>query len=275
MVNHLKVSKRTGETIDIEESEANIYDSTAYARRSILVNATGTATLLATEANQTNKAQYVRLTDGTDDVDVITNTDDSTNIDGVNGLVGSSILYARIDGDKIKPLRMDASTHSIQTLEYEHHEIHSGSSFVCVDLRNVDSTTFKWQVTTPAGTKYAHMVFDIDCTGEMTVLITEGSDRVDGTALVELNRNRVGTPNVAGTILTHTPTGGSTDGTVVLVNHRSGATGQGSKTVSGGGLRGGNEFVLKPATKYVISVTTYADVWVTLDLDWYEHTDKD
>ena len=168
----------------------------------------------------------------------------------------------------------DASTETLITTSYAHHELHSGSSFVCTDLRNVSTTTFKWQVTTPAGTKYAHMIFDINCTGEMTTLITEGSDRVDGTALVELNRRRVGTPTVATVIVTHTPTGGATDGTVVLLTSRSGATAAGARTVSGGSARGNNEFILKPATKYVISVTTYADVWVSLDLDWYEHTDK-
>ena len=169
---------------------------------------------------------------------------------------------------------VDASTETLQQISYEHHEIHSGSSFVGIDLRNVSTTTFKWQVTTPNSLKYAHMIFDIDCTGEMTVLITEGSDKTDGTALVELNRNRVGTPTAATVILTHTPTGGATDGTVVLMNHRSGATGVASKTIAAGGARGGNEFVLKPNTKYVISVTTYADVWVSLNLNWYEHTDK-
>jgi len=171
-------------------------------------------------------------------------------------------------------IRIDASTNSLQTISYEHHEIHSGSSFVCVDLQSVSTATFKWQVTTPATLVYAHMIFDIDCTGEMTVLITEGSDKTDGTALAEINRNRVGTPAAATVIVTHTPTDGTTDGATVLVNHRSGATGVGSKTISGGGYRGGNEFVLKPSTKYVISVTTYAAVFVTLDIDWYEHTDK-
>ena len=181
------------------------------------------------------------------------------------GIIGNEIW---------RPAALDASTHALEVINYDHHEIHGGSSFVCLDLRNVSTATFKWQVTTPNSTKYSHMVFDLDCTGEMTVLVTEGSDRTDGTALVELNRRRVGTPKVAGTIVTHTPTGGTTDGTTVLINHRSGSTGVGSKTISSGGLRGGNEFILKPNTKYVISVTTYADVWVTLDLDWYEHTDK-
>lgn len=171
-------------------------------------------------------------------------------------------------------VRIDASTNTLQVIDYDHHEIHSGSHWVCYDLQNVDTTTFKWQVTTPAGTKYAHMIFNADCTGEMLSLITEGSDRTDGTALAEINRNRVGTPGVATVIVTHTPTGGTTDGATTIMNHRSGATGSGNKTISAGGARGGNEFILKPSTKYVIAVTTYADVWVTLGLDWYEHTDK-
>ena len=171
-------------------------------------------------------------------------------------------------------IRIDASTNTLQTIEYEHHEIHSGSSFVCHDLRNVNTTTFKWQVTTPDSLVYAHMVFDINCTGEITVLVTEGSDKTDGTALVELNRRRVGTPAVAAVVVTHTPTSGTTDGTVTLINHRSGATGVGSRTIAAGGTRGGNEFILKPNTKYVISATTYADVWITLQIGWYEHTDK-
>ena len=178
------------------------------------------------------------------------------------------------NGTNWHPAIIDTNTRAITTINYAHHKIHSGSSFVCIDLQNVDTTTFKWQVTTPASTKYAHIIFDLDCTGEMTVLITEGSDRTDGTALTELNRNRVGTPTTATVIVPHTPTGGDTDGTVILMNHRSGATGVGSKTIAAGGARGGNEFILKPATKYVISVTTYADVWVSLDLDWYENTNQ-
>ena len=171
-------------------------------------------------------------------------------------------------------VRIDASTNSLQTIEYEHHEIHGGSSFHTSDVREVDTTTFKWQVTTPAGTKYSHIVFNIECTGEMLLLVTEGSDRTDGTALVEINRNRVGTPTVAGTIITHTPTGGTTDGATTIFTTRVGSTGVGSKTLSGGGSRGNNEYILKPSTKYVVSVTTYATVNVSLELDWYEHTDK-
>lgn len=181
---------------------------------------------------------------------------------------------ATYDGTNFIYPRVDASTYALETIEYEHHEIHSGSSFVVSDVQQVDTTTMKWQVTTPDSTKYAHVVFDIECTGEMSLTITEGSDRTDGTALAEINRNRVGTPTTATVIATRTPTGGSTDGATTIFTKRSGATGVASKTVAAGGSRGLNEFVLKPNTKYVVAVETFADVYVAFGVDWYEHTDK-
>lgn len=185
----------------------------------------------------------------------------------LNGRWGSS-------AGETDEIRIDASTNTLQTIEYEHHEIHSGSSFNTCDVQLVDTTTIKWQITTPAGTKYSHMVFNVAGNGEIYASITEGSDRVDGTAMAEINRNRVGTPNVAGTIITRTPTGGTTDGAVTLCQVRAGSTGVSGKTVSGGGARGQNEFVLKPSTKYIASVTTYAATYVSIEFDWYEHTDK-
>ncbi|GAG00920.1 unnamed protein product, partial [marine sediment metagenome] len=110
-----------------------------------------------------------------------------------------------------------------------------------------------------------------DCTGECLAVVTEGSDRTGSDVVASVNRNRVGTPNTSGVVVNSTVASGSTDGTVTLINHRSGATGQASKTVATGGARGTNEFPLKPNTKYIISVTTYADVWVSVNLNWYDH----
>ena len=97
-------------------------------------------------------------------------------------------------------------------------------------------------------------------------MVTEGSDRTDGTALSEVNKKRVGTPTAATTIVTRTPTGGSTDGATTLFSIRKSATIQPDE----------NDFwILKPNTKYVISITTYAAVYATMKIDWAEHTDKD
>lgn len=168
---------------------------------------------------------------------------------------------------------LDGVSGTMIAVEFSHHEVHEGSSFVVCDVQDIDTTTMKWQVTTPASTKYAHMIFDIECTGEMLILVTEGSDRTDGTALVEINRRRIGTPTSATVVVTRTPTGGATDGALTIFTKRVGATGVGSKTISGGGSRGVNEYILKPNTKYVMAVTTYAAVSVSFCIDWYEHID--
>ena len=172
------------------------------------------------------------------------------------------------------PASVDDSTESLQTIEYEHHEIHSGSSYTASDVQLVDTTTLLWMITTPAGTKYTHIIPSIECSGEFLVTETEGSDYTGGTAIGVINRNRVGTPNVAGIIVTRAPVAGTTLGAVTLRMERVGATAVSGKTTSSGASRGSSEFVLKPATKYIIAVETFADSYVTLRLDWYEHTDK-
>jgi hypothetical protein len=173
----------------------------------------------------------------------------------------------------LSKISQDRKTKAGIGINHAHHEVHEGSSFLVCDVRNVSTTTFKWQITTPDTTTYAHMIFDISGTGEMLAIVTEGSDRTDGTALTAINRRRVGTPAVAGTIITHTPTSGSTDGAIQLLANRSGATAVGSKTIAAGGERGINEYILKPNTKYVVAVTTYADIYVSFCVDWYEHSE--
>lgn len=160
------------------------------------------------------------------------------------------------------------------TIEFDHHEIHHGHSFKLDDVQLVETTTKYWMVTTPNSKKYAHMIFDVLCTGEVSVIITEGADRTGTTALTPINRNRVGTP-VAATVIVHRDkTGaGSTNGEVTLRNVRYGKTDKFSGQISE--QRGQKEYVLKPNTKYIIAVETFgAGVYVSLHLDWYEHEDK-
>ncbi len=163
---------------------------------------------------------------------------------------------------------IDRVSKSVETITHSHHEIHKGGAFTVHNVQSVSTTTFKWQVTTLDSAIRVHMLFQVEGTGEVDLLVTEGSDRDDGGALTEINRDRTSS-NVATTIVTTTPTGGSTDGATTIMEIRAGST-QGSKTAESGGSRGTNEFILKPNTKYVISVTTYAAVYITLELNWYE-----
>jgi len=176
------------------------------------------------------------------------------------------------DGFNYSSVVMDGVSGQNVKIDFEHYEVHEGDSYHSVNSQNVNTATFKWQVTTPNTDKFAHMIFGVQATGEVTVLITEGSDRTDGTAMGEMNRDRNST-NTAGVIVTYTPTAGATDGATTILTTRIGATGVGSKTLSPGAARGTAEWILKKNTKYVISATTYADIWVTFIADWYEHTD--
>lgn len=158
------------------------------------------------------------------------------------------------------------------TMEFDHHEVHHGHSFKLDDVQAIDTTTRKWMVTTSNTKKYAHMIFDALCTGEITILVTEEADRTGTTELTPINRNRIGSPTVATVRVHRDISDGTTDGTTTIKNIRMGTTDKFSGMV--GESRGQNEYILKPNTKYVIAITTYAAVNVSLHLDWYEHEDK-
>ena len=163
----------------------------------------------------------------------------------------------------------DPKSNAEVTIDWPHYEVHHGHMFKLDDVVACESATVKWLITTPDSTKYAHMVFDVVATGEVTVLITEGANRTTGDVLTLLNRNRVGSPITAALVVQRGATGGDTDGATTIRSIRTGDTGPNLNII--GTSRGQNEYVLKPNTKYVVSATTYAAVFVSLHLDWYEH----
>jgi hypothetical protein len=169
--------------------------------------------------------------------------------------------------------KTDTKTGAVLTIDYGHHEVHDGSSFSVCDTVACNTATVKWMIATPASTTYAHLIFLLSCTGEATYLVTGDADRVAGTPLTAVNRRRVGTPAASTTTVSRTPSGGTTDGATILFSLRNGITGTGGKAAEAGSARDLNEWILKPNTKYVISVTTYATSYVTCLLDWYEHAE--
>ncbi len=167
--------------------------------------------------------------------------------------------------------RLDGVTEAAVTIDTPHHEIHEARHFLCADVQNINTTTVKWMVTTPNSTRHSHMVFDIHCTGEQSVVITAGADRTGTNLLTCINRNQVGTPNAAGTVIHRAVSGGNTDGVTPIDKLRIGITGQGSKTIEGGATHTTGEFILNPNTKYIVAVETFADVYVTFHPGWYEY----
>lgn len=166
----------------------------------------------------------------------------------------------------------DTTTGAQVVISHDEHMIGEGHCFKLDDLQNVNATTQKWMITTPNSKVYARMIFDILCNGEQTVLVTEGADRTGTTALTPLNRNRVGTPPAATVAVHRDVSGGTTDGVITIKNFRIGATDKFSALP--GDTQGRRGYILKPNTKYVVSVTTQADVYVTMRLHWCEHQNR-
>lgn len=166
----------------------------------------------------------------------------------------------------------DVTTGSQVVVSHDEKKLGDGGCFKIDDLQNVSTTTKKWMVTTPNTKVYARMIFDILCTGEMLTLITEGADRTGTTLLTPINRNRVGTPAAATVVVHRDISGGATDGATPIKTFRLGATDKFSALP--GEAQGRRGYVLKPNTKYVISVTTYGNVYVTMRLHWCEHVDR-
>ena len=165
---------------------------------------------------------------------------------------------------------LDDLYNALITIDLAHHRVHDGAGFTVCDTVACDTATVKWMVVTPNSNRYVHMIWGMSSTGEATFLVTGDADRTAGTPLTVVNRRRVGTPTVSTTTVSRTPTSGNTDGATILFSDRNGATSTGSRTVATSSTRDTAEWILKPNTKYVISVTTYAAVYVTCKLDWYE-----
>lgn len=188
--------------------------------------------------------------------------------------------------------RPDDSTWALTTIEYEHHEIHSGSSFTCnysqtvTDLNDRSIIAFK----TPNTTKYLHITVAASATAVSTASIIEAPTITadEGTTLVIFNRRRVGEPTTSTVWNTSTnpdeqnsamyfsiaDMGEVTSGTVVAKIPLGAST---SPVKSIGGLsRAQQEWVLKPNTLYAFEVKSLdaSDNTHWIELDWYEHTDK-
>ena len=168
-----------------------------------------------------------------------------------------------------RPLRLDSSTHSAQIVDYEHHEIHSGSHyFVAGQETEASAATIEFIVVTPDSTSWSHMTFEIVGSGDTTFAIYEGASGITGgSSTTPLNNNR-NSANTSGLTLTKDPTSITSDGTLIY-EQRVGSNRQ-------AGLLGrGQEIILKQDETYLFRVTSNAaSNNISYKAEWYEHTDK-
>jgi len=195
------------------------------------------------------------------------------------------------NGTNWHPVRIDSQTRAWNVIDYEHHEIHAGSSFACHyqnDCTNVGEMTMI-AFNTPNTAKWIHIVFDASSTAAAYMAIYEVADLdVDeGTDLTVYNRNRnsltastvssIETTPEAGkaTSYTEAQAAGATLSTATeLERHYMGAGAAGADV--SGQARAEAEWILKQDTQYafVIVSTTNDDNTHSLRLSWYEHTDQ-
>jgi hypothetical protein len=174
--------------------------------------------------------------------------------------------------------RIDASTHAMQTIEYEHHEIHSGSHYFIddvVDLAINNVLDIQW--TTPNTTQWAHLTFNLATEAETEWYAYEGvTINTPGTAVTPPNsdRNSGNTSNATIATITNTSVANANADTAVA-----GAT-QIAHGIVGAGRNGGferrdREIILKQNSIYSFRAIANAAGYINFVINWYEHTNKD
>lgn len=163
----------------------------------------------------------------------------------------------------------DTITRAINTIEYEHHEIHAGSHyFICdYDSSIADSETIEFVLTTPNTTSWTHMSLDFSSTLGVSLEVYEGASAiVGGTSVTAINNNRNST-NTSGMTILKDPTS-ITDGTRIA-----GFLAGANRT--GGFQQRDREIILKQNTTYLFRFTSLANSnAISFCGEWYEHTNK-
>lgn len=178
-------------------------------------------------------------------------------------------MVGKISDTVTKVARLDAATHTMQTIDHTHHEVHGGSHFTFSaadgDLDAIE--VMDYIVTTPDTTKWAHMVIRASGALHTRFELYEDTTHTTNAAQTAYNNNR--NSATAATVTVHTSNDDGADGTMIFEDEFGVDTG-------GGDSRGDQEWVLKQNTKYLVRIDSLTDNnVVSLVLSWYEHTDKD
>jgi len=185
---------------------------------------------------------------------------------------GADTRIYTYNGSTWERTRMDSTTHTLQTIDYVHHEIHSGSHYLYTDAVPLNSGGVQnYLITTPDTTRWAHMLFVLDGSAVTQFELYEGADRV-GSVLQTLGNSNRNSANTA-TITVHKGyAGGTTDGNLIYI-YKGGSTTGGSRSAASS--RNDDEIILKQNTKYILRVTSSTNGNLTnVRLSWYEHVNK-
>lgn len=186
----------------------------------------------------------------------------------IQGYTGTTFQYPRID----------SATFSLQTVDYEHHEIHSGSHFYIEDVSDIAiNNVFDVQWTTPNTTTWAHFTFELNCEAETEWYIYEAPTiNTNGTAMTPINNNRNSsdTSQMAVSSISNTSVANANADTQVsaATEIAHGIVGAGK---NGGLINRSNEIILKQNTIYCYRAIANIAGYTNFRMSWYEHAHKE
>ena len=168
--------------------------------------------------------------------------------------------FSSSNENDIDEVRIDGSTNSLQTIDYAHHEIHAGSSFVLSQrsaLNALDiAAPLTFELVTPAGTKLGHLSISGEANVPAFWELFEDDGDTDhysvsgGVAQVAVNRNRSKVATLATITAKNAVTVTKAEPNVLMD----------TEAVAKAGASGDrHEFVLKAGTKYLIRLTSYVE----------------
>jgi len=182
--------------------------------------------------------------------------------------------------ESLRNCRLDSSTQTLQTIEYEHHEIHAGSHFYVADSSTINEATtdaVDYLLVVPNTTKWPHVVFNVDGVAVTSVFLYEDclQETSDGwTQLNVFNNNRNSSADATMEVWKYAGSSiPSSDFGDVIYSYASGATSMRSNTPME--ARKDRELILCQGVKYVLRVLSgTASNLCNVLIYWYEHTDK-
>lgn len=188
----------------------------------------------------------------------------STNLYSQVGKIGTSSSATK-----------DRATNATTTVDYEHHEIHSGSHYyICgYDLDFDNGDTIDFQLTTSNTRKWIHITFNVATSATTTLTVYESATVAsDGNTLTAYNNNRNSSNTTSLTLL-------QTDGTVSVagdtIYKESYGSGTGPASKGSGFAERDKELILKQNTTYRFVFESHVDnVVFNYCAEWYEHTNK-
>lgn len=239
----------------------------------------------------------VKIGDGTDIADVETLVNQDVNLDGLNGLITASEMYARENSLTSKPVRMisgnfaigsnkmlvtaaamnayngtqmvrlrvDPLTETLQVIDHPHHEIHQGSFFNAYHFNDLAGTTSMYYHFIVAAGKALHITMDLFVEAELLIYIYEAPTTLnDGTLITAYDRNR-DTGNTPTALVHHSPNI-TANGTQIAFSYVP------AGKFSSGGQSTRFEWIFKKSTKYLVRIQNLLGTasQYSVNFDWYE-----